>query len=204
MNKSQLTRRRGAGSETGRLFVLSAPSGSGKTTLLYALLKRDRNLIRSVSATTRPPRSGERDGRDYWFFEEAQFQRGRRQGKFLEHARILQNWYGTPRGPIEKALRAGRDVLLGIDIQGARQIRRSRLPVTAVFLLPPSLKILRERLMRRGTESPGQIRDRLSLARKELREVKRYDYAVVNDRLKKAVAAVEAIIRAERHRVKKK
>ncbi len=191
-------------SKAGRLFVLSAPSGSGKTTMLGALLKRDRNRVRSISATTRPPRAGERNGKDYFFISRAQFRRGIARGKFLEHARVLRNWYGTPKSPIEKALRAGKDVLLGIDIQGARQIRRGRLPATTVFLLPPSLRVLRQRLRRRATETPAQIRERLCLARKELKEVEKYDYAVVNDRLPEAVAAVEAILRAEHHRVEKK
>ena len=189
---------------TGRLFVLSAPSGSGKTTLLRALLRRNRRITLSISTTTRPPRAGERHGKDYWFLGKAEFRRGIAQRKFLEYARVLENWYGTPRTPIEKALRAGRDALLGIDIQGARQVRRSGLPVTTVFLLPPSLGVLRERLERRATETPGQIQARLRLARRELKEVGKYDYAVVNDQLQDAVAAVEAIIRAERHRVEKK
>ena len=191
-------------SKRGRLFVLSAPSGSGKTTMLWALLGKDRNRVRSISATTRAPRAGERDGKDYIFLSPAQFRRGISAGKFLEHARVLKNWYGTPKGPMEKALRAGKDVLLGIDIQGARQIRRSRLPATTIFLLPPSLEVLRQRLRRRATETPAQIRERLRLARKELKEVGKYDYAVVNDRLPDAVAAVEAILRAEHHRVEKK
>ena len=186
----------------GRLFVLSAPSGSGKTTVLSALLKRDPKLMRSVSATTRPPRSGERNGKDYWFLSSARFREGIARGRFLEYARVLKNWYGTPKAPIGKATRAGRDVLLGIDIQGARQVRRSRLPTTTLFLLPPSLAVLRQRLERRGTETPEQIRDRLKLAKRELKEVGRYDYAVVNDRLQEAVEAVETIIRAERFRVR--
>ncbi len=133
----------------------------------------------------------------------ARFREGIACGRFLEYARVLKNWYGTPKGPIEKATRAGKDVLLGIDIQGARQIRRGRLPATTIFLLPPSLKVLRERLEHRGTETSEQIRDRLKLARRELKEAGRYDYAVVNDRLREAVEALENIIRAERFRVKR-
>ena len=186
------------------MFILSAPSGSGKTTLLRSLLKRNRRLTLSISATTRLPRPGERDGRHYWFLGKAEFRRGIARRRFLEHARVLQNWYGTPRAPIERGLQAGKDVLLGIDIQGARQIRRSGLPVTTIFLLPPSLKVLRERLERRATETPGQILARLRLARREIKEAGKYDYAVVNDRLQDAVATVEAILRAERHRVRKK
>ena len=187
----------------GRLFVLSAPSGCGKSTLLSALLKRNKGWVRSVSATTRPPRAGERHGKEYWFLSRSEFQRGIARREFLEHARVLRNQYGTPRAPIEKALRAGKDVLLGIDIQGARQIRRSTLPATTIFLLPPAFKVLRQRLEKRGTETPGQIRARLGLARREVREAGKYEYVVVNDRLKDAVAAVEGIIQAQRHRVEK-
>ncbi len=182
------------------MFVLSAPSGSGKTTVLHALLRREKDAVRSVSATTRAPRRGERRGRDYRFLSPQRFLRERADGGFLESARILGHWYGTPRKPIERALRAGRDVFLGIDIQGARSVRRSGLPVTTIFLLPPSWKVLGERLRRRGTESSRQIRQRLRLAHREMREVKRYDYAVVNDRLQDAVAAIRTIVRAERHR----
>jgi len=151
--------------------------------------------------TTRPPRAGERQGRDYWFVSGSEFARARKRGTFLECARILKHWYGTPRRPIERALRSGQNVLLGVDIQGARQIRRSGLPVTTIFLLPPSLAVLQERLRRRGTETPSQIRARLKLARRELAQVKGYDYAVVNDRLRDAIAAAKTILKAERFRV---
>ncbi len=187
---------------TGRLVILSAPSGSGKTTVLGKVLGLDPRCVRSISATTRPPRRGERNGRDYRFLSREQFRRMQARGGFLEQARILGHRYGTPRAPIARAIRAGKDVLLGIDVQGALQLRRGRLPVTTIFLLPPSLGVLRRRLRRRGTETPAQIRARLRLARREMREVKRYDYAVVNDRLEEAVQAVQAILRAERCRVK--
>ncbi len=185
----------------GRLFVLSAPSGSGKTTVLNSLMKRNPKWVRSVSATTRPPRTGERQGKDYRFLNRLQFQKRVAQRAFLEYARVLGNWYGTPKEPIRRALQAGRDVLLGVDIQGARQIRRSGLPVTTIFLLPPSMKVLRQRLQRRGTETSRQIRDRLQLARRELREVRHYDYGVVNDQLEEAISAIETIVQAERFRV---
>lgn len=188
--------------KTGRLFVLSAPSGSGKTTVLDALLRSERNAVRSISATTRAPRRGERQGRDYLFLSPQRFLRTRVGRGFLESARILGHWYGTPRAPIERALRVGRSVFLGIDIQGARSVRRSGLPVTTIFLLPPSWKVLGERLRRRGTETSEQIRQRLRLARREMREVEKYDYAVVNRRLQDAVAAIRTIVRAEQHRVK--
>jgi len=185
----------------GRLFILSAPSGSGKTTILEALRKSELGIVRSVSVTTRPPRAGERDGRDYRFVTGAQFARYKREGAFLECARVLDHWYGTLAAPIERALRSGRDVLLNLDIQGTRQIRRSGLACTAIFLLPPSLAVLRQRLKTRGTETTAQIQARLELARRELKEVRTYDYAVMNDRLKGAIAAVKTILRAERFRI---
>ena len=187
----------------GRLFVISAPSGSGKTTVLNAILKLERGVEKSVSMTTRPPRAGEKHGRDYWFVSRRQFEAARKNRQFLECARILDNWYGTPKGPIQRALKLGRNILLGVDIQGARQIRRSRLPATTIFLLQPSLTVLRQRLIRRGTETPVQIQARLKLARRELAEMKYYDYAVVNDRLPDAIGAVRAILKAEGCRIRR-
>ena len=151
--------------------------------------------------TTRLPRNGEKQGRDYRFISSSQFLRARARGEFLEHARILGHWYGTPRRPIEQALRQGKDVLLGIDIVGAAQVRRSGLPATTIFLLPPSRDTLRRRLLKRGTESPTQIHARLARAQRELAQVIHYDYAVVNDRLSDAIAQTKAILRLERHRV---
>lgn len=188
--------------QPGRLFVLSAPSGSGKTTVLARLIQRKGPIVRSISATTRTPRPGEKNGRDYYFLSRAQFDRDIRRKAFLEHARILGYGYGTPRLAVERHLRAGKNVVLCIDIQGARQVRSSGLGVTTVFLVPPSLKVLQERLRRRGTERPAQVRARLKLAHRELREAGRYDYAVVNDRLEETVEAVRTIIRAERFRVR--
>jgi guanylate kinase len=185
----------------GRLFVLSAPSGSGKTTIIETVLKEEPNVVRSVSVTTRLPRAGERDGQDYRFVTERQFAQALMRGEFLESAQILGCRYATPRKPIERVLRKGQDVLLVVDVQGARQIRRSGLPTTTIFLLPPSFGELRERLKRRGTETEAQIQTRLRLARRELMEVRRFDYAVVNARLGEAVSTVKAILRAERYRV---
>lgn len=168
------------------------------------LIQQRGPITRSVSATTRSPRLGEKHGRDYHFLSRQTFERGIRRRVFLEHARVLGHWYGTPRASVERHLRAGRNVALCIDIQGARQIRRGGLPATTIFLVPPSLKILRERLRRRGTEKPAQVQARLKLARQELREVNRYDYAVVNDRLEDAVEAVKTIVQAEAFRVRAK
>ncbi|MBI1953267.1 MAG: guanylate kinase [Candidatus Omnitrophica bacterium] len=191
-------------SDQGRLFIISAPSGSGKTTLIQKWLAADSSVTRSISVTTRPQRRGEIQGRDYRFVSKARFERLARAGAFLERAKILGHWYGTPRGPLKTALRRGKSVLLCLDVQGARQVRTSRFPVTTVFLLPPSLKALRQRLVRRGTETGGQISARLKLARRELKEMGRFDYAVVNDRVGQALNRLRAIALAERCRVGRK
>lgn len=166
------------------------------------LLRRDRGLVRSVSVTTRPPRPGERTGREYHFVSPAQFAAFRRRRALLESAQVLQHWYGTPRQFIDRARRRGRDVLLGIDVQGARQLRRSGYPAVTIFIQPPSAAVLRQRLIRRGTETPAQIQTRLALARRELRCIPEYDYVVVNDRLEDATAQLRAILTAERCRVR--
>lgn len=184
----------------GRLFILSAPSGAGKTTLARHLLRRMPRLVRSVSMTTRLPRRGERRGRDYHFVTPAAFAAARRRGGLLECARVHGHWYGTPRSPVRRALAAGRDVLLSIDVQGARQVRRRWADSIAIFVLPPSMEALRQRLQRRRTESPAQIRARLRLARRELRAAPRYDHRVVNDDVRRALAHLEAIIVAARRR----
>ncbi len=189
---------------TGRLLVISAPSGSGKTTVVKALLKREPGrVVRSISMTTRPPRAGERHGRDYRFVSRRRFEQVRKNGFFLESAQILGHWYGTPRRAVERTLKAGRDVVLEIDVQGAQQVRRCGLPTTTIFLLPPTFKALRERLERRGTETRAQIQARLKRARAELARVRRYDYAVVNDRLKETIDTVHTILKGERCRVVK-
>jgi guanylate kinase len=179
---------------SGRLVVLSGPSGVGKTTVGEALLKGSRRLRRSVSVTTRPRRAGEHDGRDYHFVTEARFRSWLRRGEFLEHARVHRRRYGTLRGPTEVALRKGRDVLLVIDVQGSRQIRRKAPGAVTLFLLPPGWGVLEARLRGRGTEDPETLRTRLATARRELREQGRYDHVLVNDRLEDTVRAIRWIL----------
>ena len=185
----------------GRLFVLSAPSGAGKTTLVHRLLRRMPRLQRSISMTTRRPRPGERTGRDYYFVARPRFAVVRRRNALLECARVHGEWYGTPSGPVRRALRAGRDVLLCIDVQGARQVVRRWPACVRIFVLPPSLASLRRRLEHRRTEDPAQIRARLVLARRELQAAPSYNYLVVNDELRQAVDQLQAIVIAERCRV---
>jgi len=185
----------------GRLFVISAPSGSGKTTLCEKLilsLSGRRPLVRSVSATTRKIRKGERRGRDYFFISRAQFLKRRKAGQLLEWARVLGNLYGTPREFVEKQIKRGRDVLLSIDVQGARQIKRKVSDAVFIFILPPSFEELERRLSARSTEDTKEITRRLRLARREMELVKEYNYVVLNDKISKAAAKLKKIIQLER------
>ena len=183
----------------GRVFVISSPSGGGKTTVAERLRRRLPRLVRSVSVTTRAPRRGERDGRDYQFVTRAMFERLKRSGQLLEWARVHGAYYGTPKAPVIRTLNAGRDLLLSIDVQGARQVRRALgRQAVLIFLLPPSLAALRQRLIGRRTETPAAIRRRLATARWELACTRWYDYRVVNDRLEDTVKAVRAILGGRR------
>jgi len=188
-----------AAGTSGRVIVISAPSGGGKTTVVARLLRRSPRLSRSVSVTTRRPRAGERDGRDYVFVSLAAFARLRRAGALLEWARVHGAYYGTPKRGVAEALARGRDVVLSIDVQGARQVRRALgRRAVLVFLLPPSMERLRQRLAGRRTESLAAIRRRLAEARREVACARWYDHVVVNDRLDQTVGRVAAIVRAPR------
>ena len=190
-----------AGRRQGRIFVLSGPSGGGKTTVVRALLTRASGLVRSVSVTTRPRRPSERAGADYRFVSAKAFSRLRARGALLEWAKVHHAWYGTPRRPVDRGLARGRDVILSIDVQGARQVkRRFGTQAVLVFLLPPSLAALGERLRKRKTDTPQARRMRLRAAKRELACATWYDYAVVNRRVQDAVEQVHAIVTAERLR----
>jgi guanylate kinase len=179
-------------------FVVAAPSGTGKTTVCLALRDRDPNLLLSVSHTTRAPRPGERDGVDYHFVTGDEFRRLEQAGAFLEWAVYNGNQYGTSWKAIEGPLAQGRDVLLEIEVQGARQVRRRLPDARLIFLLPPSLAVLEHRLAGRRTDDAEQMAARLRLARQELEAVEEFDYAVVNERLEDCVRQVQEIIAAER------
>jgi guanylate kinase len=179
-------------------IVVAAPSGAGKTTVCRRLVEGDANLVFSVSHTTRPRRPGEREGVDYHFVSRAEFERLVAGGAFLESAEYSGNLYGTSWAAIEGPLRAGRDVLLEIEVQGARQVRARLSEAVLVFLIPPSLAVLEERLRSRGTDGPDEIGRRLVIARAELAALDLFDYAVVNDALEDAVARLRGIVAAER------
>ncbi|MFC1699184.1 guanylate kinase [Candidatus Omnitrophota bacterium] len=187
--------------KTGKLFVISAPSGSGKTTLCRRLIRSfsgKRRLVRSVSATTRKRRKGELSGRDYFFISQAAFLQKRGRGQFLEWARVLGNFYGTPRSFVQGHIRSGDDVLLSIDVQGASKLKRSQKQAVFIFIKPPSFQELKVRLCGRSTEDTSEIARRLKLARREMQSIKQYDYVVLNDKIEKALLRLKRIIIQER------
>ena len=186
----------------GLLLILSSPSGAGKSTLARRLMSWDTTLRFSVSATTRAPRPGEKDGREYYFKTREAFEDMVKSGDMLEHAEVFGNFYGSPRAPVERAMLDGRDTLFDIDWQGGQQIRNSGLgrDVVSVFILPPSMSELRSRLTRRAEDAPEVIEKRLVNARREIAEWPNFDYVVVNDDLDAAFADLTAILRAERSR----
>lgn len=187
----------------GNLFILSGPSGVGKTTLRGALQERIPYLHFSVSWTTRARRPGEITGQDYRFVSPKQFAKNREEDGFLEWARVHEEYYGTPRAPIEQWMSKGEDVLLDIDIQGARQVKKRIPQAIAIFVLPPSKEELKKRLIHRETESSQTIVIRLKNAEKELEAVKHFDYAVTNSELLSSIEALETIMKAARFRVQK-
>ena len=183
----------------GLMFVLSSPSGAGKTTLSRLLLRADRNVDLSVSVTTRPKRRGEIDGRDYHFIDRARFDSMVKSGDLLEWAEVFGHCYGTPRRPVEKALKAGRDVLFDIDWQGTQQLReKARDDLVSVFILPPSVRELERRLKSRAQDSKAIIISRMAKAAGEMSHWPEYDYVIVNTDKAEAFAEVRAILAAER------
>jgi guanylate kinase len=185
----------------GLMLVLSSPSGAGKTTISRALLKTDDHLTMSISVTTREPRPGEEHGKDYFFVSEAEYQKMAKGGELLEHARVFENFYGTPRGYVEEQLAAGRDVLFDIDWQGTQQLKASAgADLVSVFILPPSIGDLEKRLRGRAQDSEEVVQRRMSRAADEMSHWPEYDYVVVNRDVDQSIAQVRAILLAERLR----
>jgi len=185
----------------GQIFIVSAPSGSGKTTLLRKLLEEDERLRFSVSYTTRKPRGRERNGKEYFFVSEAEFEGMIDRGQFLEHARVFGNYYGTSRQYVEDCIAAGTDLLLDIDTDGASQVRRQLPEAVTIFIMPPSFQALKQRLEQRHLDSAETIRQRLDWAsREEIHQFRHYDYVVVNDLLSRSHDQLRSIVLAERCR----
>lgn len=188
----------------GELFVVSAPSGTGKTTLCREACRRLDGLVYSVSHTTRPPREGEVQGRDYYFVDDRAFQGMVDREEFLEWAQIYEHRYGTSRTWIQEQLAQGLDVILDVDVQGAAKLRKTDLPCHYIFVLPPSWDVLKERLSARGTELLGQIRGRLLWARDELIQWVHYDFIIVNEDLQEAAKDLEGLIRTQRCHIQRR
>lgn len=185
----------------GNLFILTAPSGAGKTSLVRALLARDHQVRLSISYTTRPPRPGEEDGRDYHFVTMAEFTQMLSAGEFLENAEVYGNLYGTSEQWIRTTLAAGDDVLLEIDWQGAAQVRRLFPDAVGTFIVPPSLPALQHRLLGRGQDSAEVVARRMAAAREDISHVGEFDYVIINDDFDTALADMLAVFRAYRLRV---
>ncbi len=188
-------------SKRGLLIVISGPSGAGKGTICKSLLESNSNIKVSVSATTRGPRVGESEGKNYFFLSKETFKEMLGQDEFLEYAEVYDNYYGTPKKYVLENLNSGNDVLLEIDIAGALQIKEKFKEGVFVFILPPSMEELKKRIVGRGTESEADIIKRYGAALEEINQVIQYDYAVINDDLDRALKDVEAILRAEGCRV---
>ena len=186
---------------SGRLFILSAPSGTGKTSLTKTLLQVNINLCLSISYTSRPKRSNEIEGDDYYFVEREIFEQMLQNGEFVESAEIYGNFYGTSQKWINETIDSGKDVLLEIDSQGAQQVRKIFSNVVSVFVLPPSLEELERRLRSRGQDSNKVIAKRMDAAREEISHVSEYDYVIINDNMDEAVRDLICVVQAERLRM---
>lgn len=184
----------------GVLLILSGPSGCGKDTIIAELKKRSENIRQSISATTRAMRDGEVDGVDYYFTDVESFEENINKGYFLEYVKYGDNYYGTPKKAVDEMLDSGVSVLLKIEVEGAGNVRKLYPDIVSVFIVPPSMQVLKERLLGRGTETEESFRKRIDTAREELKRAREYDYIVINDDLEQCVSDVCAILKAEQSR----
>ena len=189
-------------SEKGVLVILSSPSGAGKTSIARALVEENKNFLFSVSATTRKSRPGEVNGREYHFITVNEFRERINDGQFLEHAKVFGNLYGTPLEPVMESINNGKDLIFDVDWQGGKQIRSSSLSkfVVSIFILPPSIKALQERLMKRAQDSSETVKDRMTKSIGEIMHWKEYDYVIVNNNFEQTLHEVKSIITSEKLR----
>lgn len=187
----------------GMIIIVSAPSGAGKTSICDSLIKSDKNIVYSISTTTRQPRKGEKNGREYFFVDNEKFKDMVKKNLFVEYAKVHNYFYGTSKKILEETLNKGKDILLDIDVQGAIKIKEQYKDALMIFITTPTLKILKERLIKRNKDSMNVINTRVKNAKKELTYLPRYDYLVLNDKLDISIENVKSIIKAERLSIKR-
>ena len=187
----------------GMIIIVSAPSGAGKTSICDALIKSDKNIVYSVSTTTREPRKGEKNGREYYFTDDGTFKKMVKKNLFVEWAKVHDHFYGTSKKVLEQTINKGKDILLDIDVQGAVKIKKQYKDALMIFITTPTLKILKERLIKRNKDSMDVIKTRLENAKKELTYLPKYDYLILNDKLDESIEKAKSVICAERLSIKR-
>ena len=187
----------------GMIIIVSAPSGAGKTSICDALIKSDKNIVYSVSTTTRAPRKGEKNGREYFFVDDKKFKEMVKKNMFVEWAKVHDHFYGTSKKVLEETINKCKDILLDIDVQGAVKIKKQYKDALMIFITTPTLKVLKERLIKRNKDSMSVIKTRLENAKKELTYLPKYDYLILNDKLEESIKQARAIICAERLSIKR-
>ena len=187
----------------GMIIIVSAPSGAGKTSICDALIKSDKNIVYSVSTTTREPRKGEKNGREYYFVDDGTFKKMVKKNLFVEWAKVHDHFYGTSKKVLEQTINKGKDILLDIDVQGAVKIKKQYKDALMIFITTPTLKILKERLIKRNKDSMDVIKTRLENAKKELTYLPKYDYLILNDKLDESIEKAKSVICAERLSIKR-
>ena len=187
----------------GMIIIVSAPSGAGKTSICDSLIKSDKNIVYSISTTTRQSRPGEKNGKEYFFVDDKKFKDMIKSKMFVEYAKVHNHFYGTSKKMLEETLNKGKDILLDIDVQGAIKIKKQYKDALMIFITTPTLKILKERLIKRNKDSMNVINTRVKNAKKELTYLPRYDYLVLNDKLDISIENVKSIIKAERLSIKR-